>query len=62
MSEKLLKQKSDNIESAEKYLAKYLKDLQGHFGLDNEELLNILYSSISLLKKYNRPKRWWHFF
>jgi len=63
MQEKLLK--SENIidtKSAEKYLLKYLQDLQCHFSLNNSDVIKILQSIVGVLKQDNRPKRWWHFF
>lgn len=63
MHEKLLKKEhKKEISSAEKYLLKYLQDLQNHFSLTNTDLIKILQSSINLIKKDNRPKRWWKFF
>ena len=42
MRENLLKQRDTNIKSAQKYMQKYLQDLQKHFGLDNQQLMKIL--------------------
>lgn len=62
MQEKLLKKEyKKEISTAEKYLLKYLQDLQKHFTLTNTDLTKILQSSLNLIKKDNRPKRWWHF-
>lgn len=63
MQENLLKNLTGNeIKSAEKYLIKYLQDLQKYFLLNNEELIKLLSSTIVLLKRNNQPKRWWKIF
>ena len=63
MQENLLKNFAENeIKSAEKYLIKYLQDLQKHFLLTNNELIKILYSTINFLKRNNQSKRWWKIF
>jgi len=63
MQENLLKNPAKNeIKSAEKYLIKYLQDLQKHFLLTNEELIKILYSTTNFIKRNNQPKRWWKIF
>lgn len=60
MHEKLLKIKyKTETSTAEKCLIKYLKDLQNHFALTNNDLIRILQVSLNNTKKYNRPKRWW---
>ena len=62
MREFLLKQRDTNIKSAQKYMQKYLQDLQKHFGLDNQQLMKILQASLNNLKKDSKIKKWWKFF
>lgn len=62
MRENLLKQRDTNIKSAQKYMQKYLQDLQKHFGLDNQQLMKILQASLNNLKKDSKIKKWWKFF
>ena len=62
MRENLLKQRDTNIKSAQKYMQKYLQDLQKHFGLDNQQLMKILQASLNNLKKESKIKKWWKFF
>lgn len=62
MQENLLKQRDTNIKSAQKYMQKYLHDLQKHFGLDNQQLIKILQISLNNLKKDLKIKKWWKFF
>ncbi len=62
MRENLLKQRDTNIKSAQKYMQKYLLDLQNHFGLDNQQLVKILQISLNNLKKNSKIKKWWKFF
>ena len=62
MRENLLKQRDTNIKSAQKYMQKYLQDLQKHFGLDNQQLMKILQASLNNLKKDSKIKKWGKFF
>ena len=62
MRENLVKQRDTNIKSAQKYMQKYLQDLQKHFGLDIQQLMKILQASLNNLKKDSKIKKWWKFF
>lgn len=62
MQENLLKQRDTNLKSAQKYMQRYLQDLQKHFGLDNKQLVKILQMSLNTLKKDVKIKKWWNFF
>ena len=59
MQKNMIKNKNiEETKSAEKCLFKYLFDLKAHFSLTNADLIKILQSSLILIKKDNRPKRW----
>lgn len=62
MQENLLNKKNSDIHSAEKYIGKYLNDLQKHFSLSDEQLIKILKSSLNNIKKRTKEKKWWNFF
>ncbi len=62
MQENLLNKKNSDLNSAEKYIGRYLKDLQKHFNLSDTQLIKILKNLIYKLKKKNHEKKWWHFF
>ena len=59
MQENLLNKKENNSKKAEKYILKYLNDLQYHFNLTNEQILTITKNCIFKLKKKHPPKNWW---
>ena len=61
MQENLLKKKDNNVKSAEKYVKKYVQDLQNHFGLNDMQIIKILQNSVNFLKKRNKTKKWWQF-
>lgn len=61
MQENLLNKKDSNSKVAEKYIDKYLNDLQNHFNLSDTHLVNILNNCISSLKRKEVKKKWWHF-
>lgn len=61
MQENLLNKKDSNSKVAEKYIGKYLNDLQNHFSLSDTHLVNILNNCISSLKRKEVKKKWWHF-
>ncbi len=54
MPENLLNKKDNNLKMAEKYLGKYLFDLQKHFALSDYQLVKILNGNISRLKKKHK--------
>ena len=62
MQENLLNKKDNNIKSAEKYVQKYLQDLQNHFCISDMQLIKILQNSVTQLRKRNKSKKWWQFF
>lgn len=62
MQENLLNKKDNNIKAAEKYVGKYLQDLQNHFGLNDMQLIKILQSCLNNIKRKNKLKKWWQFF
>ena len=62
MQENLLNKKNSDLNSAEKYIGRYLNDLQKHFSLSDEQLVKILKNSLNNLKKRKKEKKWWHFF
>lgn len=61
MQENLLNKKDNNVKSAEKYVKKYVQDLQNHFGLNDMQIIKILQNSANFLKKRNKTKKWWQF-
>lgn len=61
MQENLLNKKDNNVKSAEKYVKKYVQDLQNHFGLNDMQIIKILQNSVNFLKKRNKTKKWWQF-
>ena len=62
MRENLLNKKDNNTKAAEKYVGKYLLDLQNHFGLSDMQLIKILQSCLNNIKRKNKLKKWWQFF
>lgn len=62
MQENLLNKKDNNVKSAERYVKKYVQDLQNHFGLNDLQIIKILQNSVNFLKKRNKTKKWWQFF
>ena len=62
MRENLLNKKDNNIKAAEKYVGKYLLDLQNHFNLNDMQLIKILQNCLDSIKRKNKPNKWWHFF
>lgn len=62
MQENLLNKKNNNnLKSAEKYIKRYIQDLQNHFGLNDKQIVKILQNSVNFLKKRNKTKKWWQF-
>ncbi len=61
MQENLLNKKDNNVKSAEKYVKKYVQDLQNHFSLNDMQIIKILQNSANFLKKRNKTKKWWQF-
>lgn len=61
MQENLLNKKDNNVKSAEKYVKKYVQDLQNHFSLNDMQIIKILQNSVNFLKKRNKTKKWWQF-
>ena len=62
MRENLLNKKDNNTKAAEKYVGKYLLDLQNHFSLSDIQLIKILQSCLNNIKRKNKLKKWWQFF
>lgn len=62
MRENLLNKKDNNTKAAEKYVGKYLLDLQNHFSLSDIQLMKILQSCLNNIKRKNKLKKWWQFF
>lgn len=62
MHENLLNKKDTNIKTAEKYVSRYLQDLQRHFALSDVQLQKILKNHLDCLKKREKQKKWWQFF
>ena len=62
MQENLLNKKDSGLKTAEKYMGKYLSDLQNHFNLSDEQLTKIMKNHLDKLKKSAKQKKWWHFF
>lgn len=62
MRENLLNKRENNIKTAEKYISKYLYDLQKYFSLNNTQVIKILHNCLLKLKKENHEKKWWQFF
>ena len=63
MQENLLNKKNNNnIKAAEKYVGKYLRDLQNHFNLNDMQLIKIMQKCIDNIKKKNKQNKWWQFF
>lgn len=62
MQENLLNKKDSNTKIAEKYVGRYLNDLQKHFSLSDLQLMKILNNNVYLLKKRNKKRKWWQFF
>ena len=48
MHENLLNKKDTNIKTAEKYVGRYLQDLQRHFALSDVQLQKILKNHLDL--------------
>lgn len=65
MNDGLLNKKVDNSRIAEKYLNKYIIDLQLHLNLSDSQVLQILNTFIHSFKHKNREinpkieKKWW---
>lgn len=62
MNDNLLDKKSESPKIAEKHINKYIYDLQRHFSLSDSQIINILNSCISIMKKKNTTRKWWQFF
>lgn len=62
MQENLLNKKDSTVKNAEKYVGRYLQDLQTHFSLSDMQLIKILKNNLSNLKKRAKQKKWWQFF
>lgn len=63
MRENLLnKANNSNLKAAEKYVEKYLQDLQNHFNLNDMQLIKIMQNCLDNIKKKNKPNKWWQFF
>lgn len=62
MQENLLNKKDSTVKNAEKYVGRYLQDLQTHFSLSDMQLIKILKNNLAILKKRDKQKKWWQFF
>ena len=63
MRENLLNKKNNtNIKAAEKYVVKYLLDLQTHFNISDIQLIKIMQNCLDSIKKKNKSNKWWQFF
>lgn len=72
MNDRLLNKKNENMKIAEKYITKYISDLQMHMSLSNSQLIKLLNNCIVTIKfnsrkfdngyRKNTEKRWWQLF
>ena len=62
MKENLLEKKEDCVKKAEKYALKYFSDLQTHFSLSDDDVLKVIKSCLSKLKRKHPPNKWWQIF
>ena len=62
MQKNLLNKKENNVKAAEKYLFKYIRDLQKHFCISDVQLIKILQNTLNHIKKRNKSNKWWQFF
>ena len=62
MGDNLLDKKNDNPKIAEKHINKYIDDLQQHFSLSDSQIVKILNSCASALKRKDGERKWWQIF
>lgn len=58
MRENLLNKKDNHTKIAEKYVGRYLSDLQKHFSLSDKQIINILNNITALKRKKNKNNLW----
>ncbi|MDD3151052.1 MAG: hypothetical protein PHV68_09520 [Candidatus Gastranaerophilales bacterium] len=51
-----------NKQNAQKSLNNYIRQLEIHFELSNEDVINMLNSVIKNKKSVEFDKKWWHIF
>lgn len=65
MNDGLLNKKAENSKIAEKYVNKYISDLQLHMSLSDNQIVQILNNCIQSFKNRNKnngnntEKKWW---
>ena len=55
----LLNSNTDNLKKVEKYIFNYLNELKIHFSMSDYQIIDILNSAISKLKKNSKKKSLW---
>ena len=67
MNDGLLNKKTENSKIAEKYVHKYISDLQLHMSLSDNQIVQILNNCIQSFKNRNKQNdntenKWWQIF
>lgn len=67
MNDGLLNKKTENAKIAEKYVHKYISDLQFHMSLSDNQIVQILNNCIQSFKNRNKQNdntenKWWQIF